>query len=39
MNSDALQLKKSKNKLWKRYHTTGLPPDLLKYKVVNNKLR
>jgi len=39
MNSDALQLKKSKNKLWKRYRTTGCTSDLLKYKAVNNRLR
>jgi len=37
MNSDALQLKKSKNKLWKRYRTTGCSSDLLKYKT--NRLR
>jgi len=39
MNSDALQIKKSKNKLWKRYSTAGCTSNLLKYKAVNNKLR
>jgi len=39
MNFDALQLKKSKNKLWKRYRTTGCSSDLLNYKAVNNRLR
>lgn len=39
MNSDALQLKRSKNKLWKKFCTTGFPSDLLNYKTVNNQLR
>jgi len=37
--SDTLQLKKNKNKLWKIYHTKGCSSDLLKYKAVNNRLR
>jgi len=36
---DALQLKKYKNKLWKRYCTTGCSSDLLNCKTANNKLR
>ena len=39
MTSDALQLKRSKNKLWKRDRTTGCSSDLLNYKTANNKLR
>jgi len=39
MTSDALQLKRSKNKLWKRYRTTGCSSDLQNYKTANNKLR
>ena len=39
MTSDALQPKRSKNKLWKRYRTTDCSSDLLNYKTANNKLR
>ena len=39
MNSDALQLKRNKNKLWKKFCVTGSPSYLLNYKTVNNQIR
>jgi len=39
VNSDALQLKRNKNKLWKKFRVTGSPSNLLNYKTVNNQLR
>ena len=38
-NIEVFSLKKQKNKLWKKYHSTRSPTDLLNFKTVNNQLR
>jgi len=38
-NSDSLQLKRRKDKLWKKYHASGCSSDLMNYKEVSNQLR